>query len=101
MASQHLQKLSLTVRNSHMKNLHMVGFQRQRTKCVGFSHDNLKYVELCGSVCTINVIDLASHLMRNVNSLKQITFNFCDKFYRGVKKWTEDSHSCWFDGNLI
>ena len=36
-----------------------------------------------------------------MNSLKQITFGSCDKFYKGAEKWTKDSHSCWFDRNLI
>lgn len=46
-----------------------------------FFHNDLKYVELCGCICSINVIELASNLLRNANLLKQITFSSREKFY--------------------
>jgi len=79
----------------------MVGFKRQRREYGGFFHNDLKYVELRGCVCTINVIELASHMLRNVNSLKQITFGSRDKFYIGAGRWTEGCDSCWFERFLI
>ncbi|WJX78872.1 hypothetical protein P8452_62054 [Trifolium repens] len=51
MASPRLQKLSLTIRNVHLENSHMVGFKRQRKEYAGFSHNELKHVELRGCVC--------------------------------------------------
>nr|ABD32495.1 Cyclin-like F-box [Medicago truncatula] len=96
MASQHLRKLSLTIRNSHVDGSH-----RQRREHGKFFHNYLKYVELRGCVCTMDVIELASHLLRNVNSLKQITFSSCDKFYIGAERWTKTSKYCCYDGNLI
>ncbi|XP_004487775.1 uncharacterized protein [Cicer arietinum] len=96
MACQHLQKLSLTIRNSHLKNSHKIGIQRERRKVAGFFHNELKYVELRGCVCTINLIELASHLLRNVNSLKQMTFRSRDTFYIGGETWNKGSQrSCW------
>jgi len=51
----------------------MAGFKRQKREYAGFFHNDLKYVELRGCVCSINVIELASHLLRSANSLKKIT----------------------------
>ncbi|KEH23819.1 putative F-box domain, leucine-rich repeat domain, L domain-containing protein [Medicago truncatula] len=102
MACQHLQKLSLTIRNSHPENSHSIDFERQRREYAGFSHNDLKYVELHGCMCAINVIELASHILRNVNSLKQITFSPGEKFYRGAGRWTEDSDNCcWLYEGII
>ncbi|KAK2417614.1 hypothetical protein QL285_039895 [Trifolium repens] len=102
MASPRLQKLSLTIRNVHLENSHMVGFKRQRKEYAGFSHNELKHVELCGCVCSTNVIEFARCLLRNANSLKQITFGSDDKFYVGAGRWTNGSNGCcWFERNLI
>ncbi|KEH44504.1 hypothetical protein MTR_1g115530 [Medicago truncatula] len=49
----------------------------------------------------MDVIELARHLLRNVNSLKQITFSSCDKFYIGAKRLTKTSKYCCYDRNLI
>ncbi|RHN48102.1 putative F-box domain, FBD domain, leucine-rich repeat domain, L domain-containing protein [Medicago truncatula] len=98
MASHHLEKLSVTIENSHM-----IGLQRKRREYAGFFHNDLKYVELHGCVCTINVIELASHLLRNAYSLKKITFSSLDKFYMGAGRWTKGSNvCCWgFKRNFI
>ncbi|KAK2363714.1 putative F-box/LRR-repeat protein [Trifolium repens] len=102
MASQHLQKLSVTIKNLHLENSHMVGFKRQRKEYAGFSHNGLKYVELRGCVCSTNVIEMASCLLRNASSLKQITFGSHDKFYIGAGRWTNCSDGCcWYERNLI
>jgi len=62
----------------------------------------LKYVELRGCVCNINVIELAGHLLRNASLLKQITFSSRYKFYLGGEKWTTGCESCcWPEHNLI
>lgn len=58
--------------------------------------------ELRGCMCAINVIELASHILRNVNSLKQVTFSPGEKFYRGAGRWTEDSDNCcWLYEGII
>ncbi|CAJ2631891.1 putative F-box/FBD/LRR-repeat protein At4g03220 [Trifolium pratense] len=102
MASQHLHKFSLTVRNLQPEHSHMVGFKRQKREYAGFTHNNLKYVKFCGCVCSINVIALASHLLRNASSLEKMTFSSCDKFYIGVGGWTNDSDGCCgFEHNII
>jgi len=94
--------LNFQIRNSHLENTHMVGFERQRREYAGFSHNDLKYVELRGCVFTINAIELASHILRNANSLKQITFTSCEKFFRGAGRWIEGTDGCcWFDRGLI
>jgi len=80
----------------------MSGFNRRRRSYARFFHNDLKYVELRGCVCSKNVIELATHLLRKANSLKQITFSSRDKFYTGDGGWTNDSDGCcWFEGNLI
>ncbi|CAJ2671418.1 unnamed protein product [Trifolium pratense] len=84
MASQHLQKLSLTVRNSPVVGL--------KSEYAGFFHSDLKYVELHGCVCTINAIKFARQLLMNANSLKKITFGSLDKFYIGAGRWTTGSN---------
>ncbi|WJX79883.1 hypothetical protein P8452_62958 [Trifolium repens] len=102
MASQHLHKFSLTIRNLHPDHSHMVGFKRQKREYAGFSHNDLKYVKFCGCVCSSNVIELASHLLRNARSLKKMTFSSCDKFYIGDGGWTNDSDGCrGFEHNII
>ncbi|KAK2364791.1 hypothetical protein QL285_089624 [Trifolium repens] len=75
MASQHLHKFSLTIRNLHPEHSHIVGFKRQKREYAGFSRNDLKYVKFCGCVCSSNVIELASHLLRNASSLKKMTFS--------------------------
>ncbi|CAK8543356.1 unnamed protein product [Lathyrus sativus] len=94
-ASQHLQKFSLTVRVSSW-----IGFQIQRENAK-FFHNELKYVELHGCVCTTHAIELARNLMKNVNSLRKITFSSLDKFYIGAGRWNKGSDSYWFDRNFI
>ncbi|KEH24221.1 putative FBD domain, leucine-rich repeat domain, L domain-containing protein [Medicago truncatula] len=84
MASQHLQKLSLTIKNLHPEHSHIVGFMRQKRECTGFSHTNLKYVEFRGCVGSINVVELASHLLRSATSLGKMTFSSRDKAYIGA-----------------
>ncbi|CAL5193701.1 unnamed protein product [Lathyrus oleraceus] len=102
MASPHLQKLSLTIRNGNSKTSHMVGSQRQRREHVRFIHKDLKYVELHGCVCSITVIELASHLLRSATLLKQITFSCRHNFYIGAGRWTLDFDGCcWFERNFI
>ncbi|KAK2384977.1 putative F-box/LRR-repeat protein [Trifolium repens] len=71
MASQYLQQLSLTIRNPRQQHLHMNGVKRQKREYAGFSHNNLKYVKFCGCVCYVNVIELASNLLRNMQMLKE------------------------------
>ncbi|WJX12423.1 hypothetical protein P8452_02928 [Trifolium repens] len=102
MASQHLQKLSVTIRNLHLEHSHIVGFKNQKRKYAGFSHNDLKYVEFCGCVCSTNVIELAGHLLRNAKSLKKMTFSSRDKFYIGAGRWTNCSDGCCgFEQNVI
>ncbi|CAL5214375.1 unnamed protein product [Lathyrus oleraceus] len=102
MASQHLQKLSLTIRNGHTERSHMVGSGRQRREYAKFCHNELKYVELHGCVCSINVIELASHLLRSATLLKQITFSSRRNFYIGAGRWSKDPDDCcWFQHDLI
>jgi SET domain-containing protein len=80
----------------------MVGFKRQRKEYAEISHNDLKYVELRGCVCSTNVIEMASCLLRNASSLKQITFGSHDKFYIGAGRWTNCSDGCcWYERNLI
>nr|ABN08218.1 Cyclin-like F-box; FBD, putative [Medicago truncatula] len=76
MTSQHLQKLSLTVKNSS----HAVGFKSKHAR---FFRSDLKYVELHGYLCTPSAIEFARHLLRNSNSLEKISFDTHDKFYTG------------------
>jgi len=77
-------------------------FQRRRRNYAKFFHNDLKYVELRGCVCSENVIELASHVLRKANSLKKMTFSSRNKFYTGSGRWTNDSDSCcWFERNLI
>nr|ABD33037.2 Cyclin-like F-box [Medicago truncatula] len=113
-ASQHLQKLSLTIRNVHPEHSHIDGFKRQKREYTGFSHNDLKYVEFRGCVGSINVIELASHLLRSANSLRKMTFSSRDKAYIGAGRWTRDANDrrkdtrfcgdggCrWFEENVI
>ncbi|CAI8614245.1 unnamed protein product [Vicia faba] len=102
MASQHLQKLSLTIKNGHTEISHMVGSQRQRREYVRFIHNGLKYVDLHGCVCSINVIELASHLLRSATLLKQITLSSRHNYYTGAGTRSKGSDGCcWFERNLI
>lgn len=83
-----------------MEKSHMVGFKGERREYAGFFHNDLKYVELRGCVCSMNIIELATHLLRSVISLKKITFSSHDKFYIGAGSWTKGSDGCcWFDRN--
>ncbi|XP_058740382.1 F-box/FBD/LRR-repeat protein At1g78750-like [Vicia villosa] len=96
MASQHLQKLLVTI-----KHTYWLGSLSQR-KCANFVHNELKYVELHGHVSTPHAIEFARSLLRNVSSLKKVTFSSMDKFYVGAETWTKSSDSfCEFDGNYI
>jgi hypothetical protein len=70
------------IRNPRQQHLHMNGVKRQKREYAGFSHNNLKYVKFCGCVCYVNVIELASNLLRNASSLKKMTFNGCGGFQR-------------------
>ena len=80
----------------------MVESQRQRREYVRFIHNGLKYVELHGCVCSIDVIELASHLLRSATLLKQITLSSCHNYYIGAGRWNMDSHGCcWFERNVI
>jgi hypothetical protein len=84
----------------------MAGFQRKKGEYAGFSHNDLKYVEFHGCVCSINGIELATHLLKSANSLKKVIFTSCDKFYIGAGRWTDDSTNdsdscCWFGHNVI
>ncbi|XP_058748602.1 F-box/LRR-repeat protein 13-like [Vicia villosa] len=102
MASPHLKKLSLTIKNGHREISHMVGSQRQKREYVRFFHNGLKYVELHGCVCSINVIELTSHLLRSAPLLKQISFSSRHNYYIGAGRWTMDSDGCcWFEQNFI
>ncbi|WJX47866.1 hypothetical protein P8452_34507 [Trifolium repens] len=82
MASQYLQQLSLTIRNPRQRHSHMNGVKMQKREYAGFSHNNLEYVKFCGCVSYVNVIELASNLLRNASSLKKMTFNGCGGFQR-------------------
>ncbi|WJX83859.1 hypothetical protein P8452_66486 [Trifolium repens] len=93
MASQRLEKLSLTVRNSPVLG--------QKREYAGFFHNDWKYVELHGCVCTINAIEFAKHLLRNAISLKKITFDSVDKFYIGAGRWSQGSNDHFFNRNFI
>jgi len=72
-----------------------------KKKHAGFIHKELKYVELHGCVCTINAVEFARHLLRNVNSLKKITFGSLDKFYMGGRRWTKGFNNYWFERDFI
>jgi hypothetical protein len=72
-------------------------------------------VEFCGCVGSIDVIELASHLLRSANSLRKMTFSSRDdKAYIGAGRWTRDANDrrkdtlfcghggcCWFGENVI
>jgi hypothetical protein len=74
----------------------MNGVKRQKREYAGFFHNNLKYVKFCGCVSSNNVIELASNLLRNVSSLKEMTFT---RENRGVcGGW---SHCRGFEQNVI
>nr|ABD32848.1 hypothetical protein MtrDRAFT_AC149038g11v2 [Medicago truncatula] len=81
-----LMKWRRQIKILHLRQSHMVGFKRKKRECAGFCHNDLKYVEFHGCVCSINVIELANHILRNVNSLKKMTFSPRDKFYEGAGK---------------
>lgn len=49
--------------------------QRPRSEHLGFSHNELKYVELRGCVGQMHEVELAMHFLKYVNSLEQIAFN--------------------------
>lgn len=66
-----------------------------------FFHNKLEYVELHDCVCSARAIDLARILLRNVNSLKKITFNSSDRFLTPTRRWTKGSDSHLFDRNFI
>ncbi|XP_058755347.1 uncharacterized protein LOC131628533 [Vicia villosa] len=102
MASKYLQKLSLTIKNEHKEKSHMIVSDRRRRENARVFHNDLKYVKLHGCVCSANILELASHLLRSANSLKQITFSSRDDFYIGAGRWTEGfNRCCWYDRNLI
>jgi len=107
------------IRNLHPEHSHIVGFKRQKREYLGFSHSDLKYVEFRGCVGSINVIELASHLLRSANSLRKMTFSSRDKAYIGAGTWTRDTSDhdkcyisrhrwinfcgggCWFGENVF
>lgn len=73
-----------------MEKSHMVGFKGERREYAGFFDNDLKYVELRGCVCSMNIIELATHLLSSSH----------DKFYIGAGSWTKGSDGCrWFDRN--
>jgi len=77
-------------------------FQRRRRNYAKFFHNDLKYVEFRGCVCSKNVIELANPMLRKANSLKKIAFSSHYKFYTGAGRWTNSSGGCcWFERNLI
>ncbi|GAU23393.1 hypothetical protein TSUD_334410 [Trifolium subterraneum] len=94
MASKHLEKLSLTIRNSRMEISHVVELESERSEYAEIFHNNLKYVELHGCVCIIDVFELTSYLLRMATSLKKITFSSLDKIYLGAGRWTKESDTC-------
>ncbi|AES81031.2 putative F-box domain, leucine-rich repeat domain, L domain-containing protein [Medicago truncatula] len=104
-ASQHLQKLTLNIKNLYPEHSHMVGFKRQKNECAGFSHNVLEYVEFRGCVCSINVFELATHLLRSANSLKKMIFRSSHKVYLGGGRWTTYFNACgghcWLGNNVI
>lgn len=62
----------------------------------------MKYVELHGYVSTPHAIEFARSLLRNVSSLKKVTFSSMDKLYVGAETWTEGSDSFFeFNRNFI
>jgi len=50
-------------------------------------HNDLKYVELHGCVCSINIIELATHLLRKANSLKDLIVGDRAWSYRSIISW--------------
>ncbi|XP_039682502.1 uncharacterized protein [Medicago truncatula] len=104
-ASTHLQKLTLSIKNLHPEHSHMVGIKRQKSEYEGFSHNVLKYVEFLGCVCSINVFELATHLLKSANSLKKMTFHSSDRVYLGGGRWTTYFNACggdcWLGKNVI
>lgn len=72
----------------------MVGCKRQKREYARFSHNDLKRVDFHGCVCSTNVMELASHLLRSANSLTKMIFSSRDKFYMGAGRWTSDSKPC-------
>ncbi|KEH23665.1 hypothetical protein MTR_7g092645 [Medicago truncatula] len=79
----------------------MVEFKREKRKYAEFSHNDLKYVEFCGCVFSADVIELASQLLRNANSLNKMTFSSLHKFYIGAGRWTSGSDGCLLGQNVI
>jgi len=93
------------IKNLHSKHSHMVGIKRQKSEYARFSHNVLEYVEFRGCVCSINVFDLATHLLRSANSLKKMTFRSKNKVYLGGGRWTTFFNvcggDCWLGKNVI
>jgi len=93
------------IKNLHPEHSHMVGFKKQKSKYAGFFRHDLKYVEFRGCVCSINVFELATHLLRSANSLKKMTLCYSDRVYLGGGRWTTYfnacSGDCWLGKNVI
>lgn len=66
--------------------------QRERRDHPGFSHNELKYVELHGCVGQAIEIELAIHFLKNVNSLEHITFGPRSRTYLGHGRWFHGFH---------
>jgi hypothetical protein len=93
------------IKNLYPEHSQMVGFKRQKSECAGFSHNVLEYVEFRGCVCSINVFELATHLLRSANSLKKMIFRSSHKVYLGGGRWTTYFNACggdcWLGNNII
>lgn len=48
-----------------------------------------------------SAIGFVRHLLKNVNSLKRITFSSNDNYYLGAGRWTKSTNNEWFDRNFI
>lgn len=84
------------------RSLAVAGNLDQRTRrYASFCHNDLKFFELHGCVCTINAIEFVRHLLMNVSSLKKITFSSNDNYYLGAGRWTKGTNNDWFDRNFI
>lgn len=68
----------------------MLPNQRERKEHLGFSHSELKHVELHGFIGQMIEIELAIQFLKNVNSLEHITIGPHPRIYLGDGEWKND-----------